>query len=811
MKTVQLFLLACSVFLASVSRLDAQLLGMWGDKADLPGTFRYGAAGFSIGGKIYVGTGISSSSGVKDFWEYDPVTDTWTQKADFGGAARGFAVGFAINGKGYIGTGVSSAGSFPTVFKDFWEYDPATNVWTQKADFGGGLRTGATGFAVGGKGYIGTGHYNGYQNDFWEYNPVTDAWTQKANFPGGARWVAAGTSLGDRGYIGTGTTGSLGNQGSIYNDFWEYNPTNNTWSQKASCGGAPRQQAAVFAFGTKIYLGTGLTSNGVLVADFWAYEVSTNTWTQIAAPTSTHAAVGISTGYSGYICTGNGTGKKISQYFPYPIHTLPLYDDPFCVGDTVLVQYLANAPFATNNVFTVQLSDANGNFANAISIGSLQSQYDGTITCVIPSGVAQGFNYRVRVVSSSPAAFSNNNNGTDFAIYQLRPYYPDADEDTYGTDDNTIIGCINAPFGYAEQGGDCNDNNPNIHPNVPDMACNGIDENCNPADDTVSFALYVSRGCKNSILYAYNQLGGIGPFRYRLNNGPWKTSPYFTISQNGTFTYTVRDVPSGCMASQTVTITQHTPVIVSMTKTNVTCHGAYDGTASAIANGGDAPYTYYWSNGQTTATAANLGPGTYTVTVYDAFGCTKTQKATITSPNPMSLYMSGAQLLPNGNYRVTMTAVGGVSPRKFQYCNPDNSDCSAYKTGGVFIVPMGNYIFRVKDANDCTYALFVSVPPFLKNEADERMGNPETSSLQVWPNPSATGEFTVQLPDFEEERPAEAVVMDFFGRVVHSQKLGCVAGETCQVDLTHLPGGSYLMSLILNESTVRTTRLEIVK
>ena len=41
----------------------------------------------------------------KDFWEYDPIANTWTQKADFGGTARAVAVGFSIGSKGYIGTG----------------------------------------------------------------------------------------------------------------------------------------------------------------------------------------------------------------------------------------------------------------------------------------------------------------------------------------------------------------------------------------------------------------------------------------------------------------------------------------------------------------------------------------------------------------------------------------------------------------------------------------------------------------------------------------------------------------------------------
>src|SRR5436189_6019241 len=78
---------------------------------------------------------------------------TCTQKANFGGPGRESAVGFSIGSKGYIGTGAADSG----LLKDFWEYDPATNTWIQKADFPGTARYDATGFSSGSKGYIGTG------------------------------------------------------------------------------------------------------------------------------------------------------------------------------------------------------------------------------------------------------------------------------------------------------------------------------------------------------------------------------------------------------------------------------------------------------------------------------------------------------------------------------------------------------------------------------------------------------------------------------------------------------------------------------
>ena len=177
---------------------------VWTQKADVGGTVRMWAVGFSIGTKGYIGTGADGSFR-KDFWEYNPASNTWTQKADFGGAARSGAVGFSIGNKGYIGTGWDNS----LFYKDFWEYDPAANTWAQKADFGGGTRNEAVGFSIGSKGYIGTGydHSTAFKDyrDFWEYDPAANTWTQRADFGGTTRNFAVGFSIGSKGYIGTGS------------------------------------------------------------------------------------------------------------------------------------------------------------------------------------------------------------------------------------------------------------------------------------------------------------------------------------------------------------------------------------------------------------------------------------------------------------------------------------------------------------------------------------------------------------------------------------------------------------------------------
>jgi len=263
----------------------------WTQKADFGGIARYFATGFSIGIKGYIGTGYSNTGPLKDFWEYNPTSNTWTQKADFGGIPRELATSFSIGGKGYIGTGTYWDGTTYINLNDFWEYDPNTGVggtWTQKVPFPGIPRYAAVGFSIGSKGYLGTGinyvnstTYTWYK-DFYEYNPGTDTWTQKADFGGTARAFGVGFSINSaKGYIGTGNSGSA--NGGLKNDFWEYDPNTGvggTWTQKNDFAGAKRDCSVGFGIGTKGYIGTGYIPPSTYLKDFWEFNQSTNIWTQ---------------------------------------------------------------------------------------------------------------------------------------------------------------------------------------------------------------------------------------------------------------------------------------------------------------------------------------------------------------------------------------------------------------------------------------------------------------------------------------------------------------------------------------------------
>lgn len=93
---------------------------------------------------------------------------------------------------------------------------------------------------------------------------------------------------------------------------------------------------------------------------------------------------------------------------------MPTYTgSEFCAGATVSVNFTTTGTFNVGNQFNVQISDRNGDFTNAITIGTTATA--GTVNCIIPLNTPYGENYRIRVTSTS--ALNQNMNPSTVVIH----------------------------------------------------------------------------------------------------------------------------------------------------------------------------------------------------------------------------------------------------------------------------------------------------------------------------------------------------------------------------------------------------------
>ncbi|WP_152547384.1 MBG domain-containing protein, partial [Flavobacterium seoulense] len=168
----------------------------------------------------------------------------------------------------------------------------------------------------------------------------------------------------------------------------------------------------------------------------------------------------------------------------------------------------------------------------------------------------------------------------------------------------------------------------------------------------------------------------------------------------GTYTCTITDA-NGCQGTKSFTITQPTALNTTAgSKTDVSCNGGSNGTATVSPTGGTPGYTYSWSpSGGTAATATGLAAGTYTVTVTDANGCQGTKSFTIAQPTALSLTTGGGKtdVSCNGgsNGTATVSPTGGTP--SYTYSWAPSGGTAATATG----LAAGTYTVTVTDANGC--------------------------------------------------------------------------------------------------------------
>jgi hypothetical protein len=216
---------------------------------------------------------------------------------------------------------------------------------------------------------------------------------------------------------------------------------------------------------------------------------------------------------------------------------------------------------------------------------------------------------------------------------------------------------------------------------------------------------------------------------------------------------TVQTMPLGVTASAPAPTCGH----------HISCAGMTLDSVQALVQGGCAPYTYAWSNGQTGAVATGLGAGTHSVTVTDGAGATAVHMLQLSAPNALIAAPAIGQ-----------TPCGQDSTGSLSVAGSGGNDCQPYSylwsngatTSSPSGLPAGTYQVSITDVAGCTSTASITLPALptpqpLVSQSDDTLfaspgfffyqwsfnGQPITGATAFFHVPIADGFYTVTVSD----------------------------------------------------------------
>ncbi|MCB0430280.1 MAG: gliding motility-associated C-terminal domain-containing protein [Flavobacteriales bacterium] len=188
--------------------------------------------------------------------------------------------------------------------------------------------------------------------------------------------------------------------------------------------------------------------------------------------------------------------------------------------------------------------------------------------------------------------------------------------------------------------------------------------------------------------------GGTPGYTYVWSNG--RTTQDITGLTAGTYTVTVTD-NNGCTDVISRTIGQATDISLSLTPTNTSCFSGTNGSLTLTRSGGTPGYTYVWSNGRTTQNLTGVAAGTYTVTVTDSHGCSKSINGTINQPTDFTTSTTAVNNVCSGDAAgsIDLTVSGATPSYTYVWSN-------GRTTQDISGLTAGTYTVTITDNNSCT-------------------------------------------------------------------------------------------------------------
>jgi gliding motility-associated-like protein len=213
-----------------------------------------------------------------------------------------------------------------------------------------------------------------------------------------------------------------------------------------------------------------------------------------------------------------------------------------------------------------------------------------------------------------------------------------------------------------------------------------------------------------------NPQGGTAPYSYRWSNGLLTKD----VSGLGPGRYQV-DITdkNGCTFQASYDLASPLPISLELDIREPSCQGKSDGMLALKVTGGNAPYTFLWSNGATQNSIQNLAAGTYKVKITDNTGCSVEKEYILTNQSQLTVSVLNLQPVScsggnDGKIVLGITGAKGAFKIKWE----DDNSSSLERTN----LKAGTYTVLISDESNCQVTNRIQV-----EEVQELQARIETS------------------------------------------------------------------------------------